>query len=829
MEYKDAAETEQTALQVEDGAGTETDQKDEALFPPSPLSPAPDHPFKKWMDSFRGRRRVPPTIPERYVEGWPDSSRTDLITPNLMPENISPQDQHWERSSTHSSHLRVVKTTTMSIASHSVARSRGTTQSTTTQSAVSDVRVSGDSSRPASSNHVDEAAEMRASKRRQVLRELVATEADYVLGLKALIQVLSIFNARPQIYHNIEQIHEIHEQFLTQLQTITPLSASPAPEGASDVLSRGLSKRLSTIDIPGLKGFPNRSLRAKKLKESIRQRFKSLVADPSEALDVAREIDRLSVSFSAYEEFCGNYDLLTQDVAILRRSVPNWAVVDQGIEALSKSVASMDSRKLEENKSMSMNDLMIKPIQRLCRYPLLLQDLLRHTPVSDCPSSHDEMRQILEALRILVAKINSATGNPVNKDRIQKTVILSGKIEFSGSHALQDIYKELGPLILCGALHVTYRTPEHPTGEFMACALFNCYLLLARGVHDFHRLEAVACIFMDDLRMDTLQNGRGLYCYGCPFSWKLLFQEQEDNYELILSASSATEEKHWKTELLKCSAAMGETAKSGNSSDPRKYSFMNLNLLPLDRAQYAVASLARRTSMDSLAISRKFNSQYIVIKKTYSPHNSEEATSQLDGEIERSKMPIARGSLTVTARRVDRVRLERYMADVYTRDVLPLPGMVLGRGDLFRRGSIMRRLSLHTGFNKRSSSVSTTHSGPVVPETRPASEYNSEEKEFLAGHDGCDDQHGPHDVDCESPKTPTSTISRTRTLLFREPPKKTTGSSSSPRSEKRGSEDSSRELSPSRKKWSSPKTLFSALSPKNLKRTRPGMGPGTES
>lgn len=66
------------------------------------------------------------------------------------------------------------------------------------------------------------------------------------------------------------------------------------------------------------------------------------------------------MSLSAYEEFCSNYELFSQDVAILRRSVPNWTVFDQGIEALSKSVASMESRKHEENRSMSMSDLMIK-------------------------------------------------------------------------------------------------------------------------------------------------------------------------------------------------------------------------------------------------------------------------------------------------------------------------------------------------------------------------------------------------------------------------------------------------------------------------------------
>lgn len=43
----------------------------------------------------------------------------------------------------------------------------------------------------------------------------------------------------------------------------------------------------------------------------------------------------------------------------------------------------------------------------------------------------------------------------------------------------------------------------------MVCVLFNFYLVLAKGVDDFRRLEAVACIYVDDVRMDTVQNGRG--------------------------------------------------------------------------------------------------------------------------------------------------------------------------------------------------------------------------------------------------------------------------------------------------------------------------------
>lgn len=106
-------------------------------------------------------------------------------------------------------------------------------------------------------------------------------------------QVLSILNARPQIYHNIQRIREIHERFLNQLQLTTPMSASSATEGVSDLVSRGLSKGLGVMDLAGLKNLQNRSLRTRSLKASIKQRLKSLTAEPLEALEVAREIDKL--------------------------------------------------------------------------------------------------------------------------------------------------------------------------------------------------------------------------------------------------------------------------------------------------------------------------------------------------------------------------------------------------------------------------------------------------------------------------------------------------------------------------------------------------------
>jgi hypothetical protein len=76
-------------------------------------------------------------------------------------------------------------------------------------------------------------------------------------------------------------------------------------------------------------------------------------------------------------------------------------------------------------------------------------------------------------------------------------------------HVLQGIYMDLGPMIICGVLHVTYQTTESTTGDFMVCVLFNRYMLFAKGSDDLRRLEAVACVYLDNAKIDVLQNGQG--------------------------------------------------------------------------------------------------------------------------------------------------------------------------------------------------------------------------------------------------------------------------------------------------------------------------------
>ncbi|KAB8240341.1 Rho guanyl nucleotide exchange factor [Aspergillus flavus] len=659
-------------------------------------------PFKRWLNSFRAKRSYSPCQRLRYVEGWSDTTQTRCENTNALPCGGG-QDLQWECLSGHSSNLETIKTSTLSVASQSVARSRGTTQSTN-RSFGSDLRGSIESLRPALSFSIDEEAHNRAVKRRKVLREIITTESDYVLFL---------FSARPEIYYNLHQIRELHEDLLARIRKVTPMSSLAAVE-YDRLVPQGVHERFNPTALSP-RALQNRSMRTRCFKRSVLSRFNALAAEANEALEVAVEIGKLSASFATYMDFCSNYEQLTEDVDILRQSVPNWSVLENGIEALSKSVSSIENQALENNKSMLLHDLLIKPIQRLCKYPLLLQELLKWTHIQDDPTAHDGIHQALEGVRAMINQINNTAGNPVNKGMVQRTLFLQEMLRLPKLVAVHNIYKQLGPMTLCGVLHATYQSSTYLAGDYMVCVLFKSHFLLAKTKNDDRSLEVVACLYVCDAKIDTLRNGKGLCCHGCFFSWKLVFQIQNTKFELVLSASSAYEEKQWKTEFLK-SAALSANMQRPVSSELRGYSFLTLDLAPLDQMASFEPSFSRMASVHSVAVSRvESDLQHVVIKRTHCPHKLGQTARHVDGEFERPNLSVPESPVILTTRRQDRIRLERIISSVYTREYLPYPGMSLAKGDiLFRPGTIMRRFTVRPGVYRRSSSVNIPRSQSVV-------------------------------------------------------------------------------------------------------------------
>ncbi|KAL3472142.1 hypothetical protein BJX99DRAFT_262556 [Aspergillus californicus] len=652
-------------------------------------------PFKRWVNSLRPRKTSPTYQPQRHVEGW-------LDTPRASCDNkyLSPPEQQWEQLSRTSSHLGVVKTPSTSIASQSAVRSRRNTQSSSnTKSFHSAFRGSIDSLRPNLSS-IDEEAQNRAVQRVQVLQEILTTEADYAFDLKALTNLLVLISARPEIYHNVQRIRETHESFLRRIREVSTISS--LCEAELERVTLQAQKRSHTVDL-SLKAFQNRSIGTHKLKTSVSCRLKELAGEAKEALRVAQELNVLSESFVYYKEFCENYKLLVEDTSLLRKSVKNWPEFEQGIEALAKSAASMETRPHYENKALCLSDILIKPVQRLFKYPLLLERLLKWTHIQDDPSAHDGIRQVLKSVRERISEVNEANTIAHNKTLVEKTFLLQEMLD-SKSVRIVDIYKQLGPINLCGVLHVTYQASRRVTGAFMVCALFKHHFFVAQMNDEYRKLQPLACFYIPDVRIDSLSNGKGLE-YFCIFSWKLLLQLHGEKFELVLSASSAAEEKQWKTGILK-SAAASIDVPHAVSSELRRNSFSALDLVPLQNVSNLTPQLSRRPSLQTMGLPRvRSDLPPIIIRKTHCPHKHSQ-TQPIAGELDRPQVAPSDPASIITARRQERIRLERAISPIYTRETLSYPGMFLAAGDiLFGSGSIMRHLSMRTKRYKRSSSI----------------------------------------------------------------------------------------------------------------------------
>ncbi|KAK2757606.1 hypothetical protein FQN54_004575 [Arachnomyces sp. PD_36] len=682
-------------------------------------------PFKRWVDSIRWKKASANALPERYVAGWPSEGSAD--EDQLKKFNTFPrlrQARPNKLSSASSSVLQTMKSASMSAASLSVMSKtqnnakRGTQRSVCHSSGLSgsEVRMSMDSNVLTSTFTLDEAAWSRATKRRQVLQEIHVTEASYVAGLKALANVLStILPSRASIQRNVLKIQHMHELFLLELRSVIPELGERPVTNIRSFMSRDQYARRGGLDLARLRKSDNRHSSSRNLLGTVDSRIRhsrSLAAEPSEAADVARIMNNLLPEFVAYEEYCEKYELMTEDVSLLCKSISTWPVFDMGIEALSKSVASINNRREEGNTCFTLKDLLMKPIQRICKYPLLLADLLKITPAADCPSSHGEIDRALNNLRVVVGEINRVTGDPLSRDRIRKTLLLRDRIDSPDRAPKLDVFRELGPIKLCGVLHVSYQTSSNVVGDYMMCTLFNSHLLIAMPLEDGRRFSIAACLHLAELRIESSDNRKGLHCHGVPYSWKVVFESNMHLFELVLTACSEKEEVQWKENLLK-QADISRHRPSELLPDPKRCFMTTLELKPLGTMVGQPNNPARRSSIHgSLTMTMCPEVVHLVIKGTRAPPNPSQPSRPEEPGVSRSQsLMITDRTAILAPKRQDRIRIERSLADIWTRDVLPYPGMSQGKGDHPIRTSaesLMRRLSLHPAFSRRSSSLATT-------------------------------------------------------------------------------------------------------------------------
>ncbi|KAL2072601.1 hypothetical protein VTL71DRAFT_11944 [Oculimacula yallundae] len=711
-----------------------------------------ERPFNKWMKSLQRRAT------DRRKTVSCDITGTALEHELFETPSTRRRSGHKKSSSGSSfGFVTAVKSASISLASFSVAPHSKRTgvssrhQRTDRSSKASNVgRLSEDSSYHASGAVVDQAVTNRLLQRRRIIEELITTEESYLADVKFLINVyvtllasipsLSL-NLRASINRNLNDIVELHENLLGELHRAVPHSEYTQSSAEVTILTpRHAHHRWRSLDaVPEHVGGT-----------AWLQKIPGMTAEPKVAADVARVFGKKMNRFFVYEEYGAKYEMMIKDVANAYRTIPQWETYQRGFEALASSIASINAQNDNSKRALTIGDLLVKPIQRVCKYPLLFSELLKQTPVCDCPDSHMEIENVLIRLREATNEINRATDDPRMKATIEKSWLLQDRLMFPdmpGSHSKTSI-RTLGHIHLCGVLHVSWQTTNGVDGQYMICLLYRDFLLLASASKNDQVYTVQACIGLSELRIEEVDNGRGLQCHTAPCSWKLVFESDHQLFEITMSACSPKEELEWRSRLAHRSGRdnldVGEQA---------LFTSLLMPVKPMGAVFGKPGTVARRISIHRATTIGSMSGLCQVIIKNTSAFKDPASCSS----INRSQSLLTTNRIPVLApSRADRIRLEALLADVWTREILPYPGMTSrARNEHLVRASassMIRKLSvasIASNFTKRSGSMASLH---MTAEDDEISEHENPKATLSRGEYHSDPIHMPENDDPVRPR-----------------------------------------------------------------------------
>ncbi|KAI1208898.1 Dbl homology domain-containing protein [Annulohypoxylon truncatum] len=673
-------------------------------------------PFHKWMKNLHRRAHRSRIQHDRSgFESFPEYSESHI------GHDVTSLNNHRKSSSGSSfGFVAAVRSASVSLASTSViTRPRRHTGRSSLQGR-SDLSSRGSTGQRYSEDSTgfertvsnDPGVTERLLQRRRILEEFINTEESYIGDVKFLMNVYVTILAslpspqwglRASINRNLTDIVELHEEILGELHRVVPNSEYTQPERIPVAPNPSAAKkhhRWRSLDsVPEDRG-----------ETSWLQHIPSVIAEPSIAAKVAHIFGKRMNRFFVYEEYGAKYELMIKDVASAHRELPQWETYQKGLEALAASLGAVNYHLDNSRKSLTIGDLLVKPIQRICRYPLLFAELLKYTPVCDCPSSHMEIEKVLIRLREATAEINRATDDPRLKGTMEQTWLIQDRLVFPNQKldaASRTAIRSFGQVRLCGALHVCWQNKDGVDGTYMVALLYKDCLCLASasGAEPVYTIQA--CISLADIKIESVDNGRGLQCHTAPFSWKLVFECDHQLYEIIMTACNAKEEEEWRARILHYSPT-----EPCDISEPVFYSSIFLNIKSLGTIFGKPGTIARRLSIHrATTVGPKSPLYQVILKNTCTARDTTSVTSTTCINRSQSLLTTNTRIPVLAPPRADRARVEALLADVWSRKVLPFPGIASrSRSEHLVRSSastVMRKLSvasITSSFAKRSMS-----------------------------------------------------------------------------------------------------------------------------
>ncbi|RCI11507.1 hypothetical protein L249_7270 [Ophiocordyceps polyrhachis-furcata BCC 54312] len=672
---------------------------------PQDQEPRLTRPFHRWVRSFHRKAKRRPSL-------WTADGAVLSPPPSRMSSSSGSSFRFVSAVRSASVSLASVSIVTRSRRNTALSRCVSRTERSSRASA-SGPRASEDSAVFDKTDVIDVAAVERSMQRRRILEELISTEEGYIGDVRFLMNVYVTILAslpamcmglRSSINKNLADIVELHEEILGELHRAVPHSEYTQPQGSYNVASLAIAETPGHRRWASVDGALERRRRVSWL-----QKTPGMLADPQVVAEVSKIFAKKMNRFFIYKEYGAKYELMIKDVASANQAMPQWETYQKGLETLASVLGSAKNSQDQSKKALKMADLLVKPIQRICRYPLLFAELLKYTPVSDCPNSHMEVDSVLTRLREANAEINRATDDSTIKATLERTWLLQDRLMFPNRKldaASKIRLRSFGHIRLCGTLHVCWQSLNGGVeGQYLICLLYRDVLCLASAVKADPLYMVQACINLNGVSVEDVDNGRGLQCHTAPFSWKLVFECDHQLYEMIMTACTPKEETEWRTRL---------TRTANDNAEPCIFSSLYLDMKSLGTVFSKPGTVARRISIHrATTVGPKSALCQVVLKNTSVVRDAGSSASAALTINRSQSVLMTQSRMTVLApSRSERARLEALLADVWTRETLPFPGITTrARSEHLVRTSastVMRKLSvtsIASSFARRSSSL----------------------------------------------------------------------------------------------------------------------------
>ncbi|KAG2226624.1 hypothetical protein INT45_005110, partial [Circinella minor] len=180
---------------------------------------------------------------------------------------------------------------------------------------------------------------------------------------------------------------------------------------------------------------------------------------------------------SEWSQFIKECMGLLVESTIAPYSVVSGSMIDRHSSNNSQSPQQISSSSSSPvSKKLQFEDYLIKPVQRICRYQLLLKEIIRYTP--DDTESFTTLTNAMNLIHETVAEI----------DRLKHVKDISKRTErfvqrFDGDWRINKRHvAKLGNILISGAIEVTYTALGQSVAKprYIGCFVFPTYLILVR-------------------------------------------------------------------------------------------------------------------------------------------------------------------------------------------------------------------------------------------------------------------------------------------------------------------------------------------------------------